>query len=46
MRWHLNRSGEPARVLSRAAVDDFTVDTGTDSFTEVAVSVLKPAGRQ
>lgn len=46
LRWHLNRSGELDGILSRAALDDFTVDTGADSVTEVAVSVLKSAGWQ
>ncbi|MFD0501256.1 MULTISPECIES: hypothetical protein [Streptomyces violaceusniger group] len=44
LRWHLNRSGELDRTLSRSAVDDFTVDAGTGFVTDVAVSVLRAAG--
>ena len=40
----LNRSGELDGILSRSAVDDFTVDAGTGSVTDVAVSVLRAAG--
>ncbi|MEU6895530.1 AAA family ATPase [Streptomyces sp. NPDC046557] len=44
LQWHLNRSGELDGILSRSAVDDFIVDVGTDSVTDVAVSVLRAAG--
>ncbi|MDK0517686.1 hypothetical protein [Streptomyces sp. ML-6] len=44
LRWHLNRAGELDGILSRSAVDDFTVDAGTGSVTDVAVGVLRAAG--
>ncbi|MFE6761718.1 hypothetical protein [Streptomyces sp. NPDC057689] len=44
LQWHLNRSGELDGILRRSAVDDFTIDVGTDSVTDVAVSVLRAAG--
>ncbi|GAA5063664.1 hypothetical protein GCM10023336_43140 [Streptomyces similanensis] len=44
LRWHLNRSGELDRILSRSAVDDCTVDAGTGSVADVAVAVLRAAG--
>lgn len=44
LRWHLDRSGELDAVLDRAGVDDFTVDTTTDSVSAVAASVIGAAG--
>ncbi|MFJ2899043.1 hypothetical protein ACIO87_29675 [Streptomyces sp. NPDC087218] len=44
LRWHLNRSGELDGILSRSAVDDFTVDAGTGSVADVAAAVLRAAG--
>ncbi|MFF3128831.1 AAA family ATPase [Streptomyces sp. NPDC057908] len=46
LQWHLDRSGELDRILSRAAVDDFTIDTSTGSVTDIAVSVIRAAGWQ
>ncbi|MGW2959330.1 AAA family ATPase [Streptomyces sp. NPDC001220] len=44
LQWHLNRSGELDGILSRAGVDDFTVDAGAGSVTDVAASVIKMTG--
>lgn len=46
LRRHLNRSGELDGILSRGAADDFTVDTGTGSVTDIALSVIRAAGWQ
>ncbi|WP_043685991.1 AAA family ATPase [Streptomyces xylophagus] len=46
LQWHLHRSGELDGILSRAAVDDFTIDTGTGSVTDIALSVIRAAGWQ
>ncbi|MER8090896.1 hypothetical protein ACIO6T_38655 [Streptomyces sp. NPDC087532] len=44
LRWHLARAGELARILERAAVDDFTVDATTRPVGEVAAEVTGKAG--
>ncbi|WP_406445532.1 AAA family ATPase [Streptomyces sp. NBC_00631] len=46
LQWHLDRSAELDGILSRAAVDDFTVDTTTSSVPDAAVSVIKAANWQ
>ncbi|MDG4863533.1 AAA family ATPase [Streptomyces sp. T-3] len=46
LQWHLKRSGELDGILSRAAVDDFSIDTGSGSIHDVAESVIKAAGWQ
>ncbi|MFI1652516.1 hypothetical protein ACH4XT_37075 [Streptomyces avidinii] len=43
LQWHLDRSVELDGILSRAAVDDFTIDSTTDSVPDVAASVIRPA---
>ncbi|MBO1331390.1 hypothetical protein [Streptomyces sp. VRA16 Mangrove soil] len=44
LRWHLARATELAKILDRAAVDDFTLDTTTRSVDEVAADVIKKVG--
>ncbi|MFC9536198.1 MULTISPECIES: DEAD/DEAH box helicase family protein [unclassified Streptomyces] len=44
LRWHLDRAGELAEILGRAAVDDFTVDATTSSVGDVAAGVIDKAG--
>ncbi|MEW1887893.1 MULTISPECIES: AAA family ATPase [unclassified Streptomyces] len=46
LRWHLDRSAELDAILSRAAVDDFTVDTTTSSVHDAAASVIRAANWQ
>ncbi|MFJ9350947.1 AAA family ATPase [Streptomyces sp. NPDC101237] len=43
LRWHLDRSAQLDGILSRAAVDDFTIDTTSRSVLDAAVSVIKAA---
>lgn len=43
LQWHLNRSGELDDILDQAAVDDFTIDTGAGSVTDIALSVIRAA---
>lgn len=43
LRWHLDRSAELDGILSRVAVDDFTVDSTTGSVPDVAASVIRAA---
>ncbi|MFF2507587.1 hypothetical protein ACFVTY_30015 [Streptomyces sp. NPDC058067] len=46
LRWHLDRSAELDGILSRSAVEDFTVDTTTRSVSDVAASVIRAADWQ
>ncbi|MFJ1910460.1 adenylyl-sulfate kinase [Streptomyces sp. NPDC088147] len=46
LRWHLDRSAELDAILSRVAVDDFTIDTTTRSVPDVAASVISAADWQ
>ncbi|MFJ3423354.1 hypothetical protein ACIPN8_44345, partial [Streptomyces sp. NPDC086082] len=46
LQWHLDRSAQLDGILSRAAVDDFTIDTTTRSVLDAAVSVIRAANWQ
>ncbi|MFD8922623.1 hypothetical protein ACFV0Y_33105 [Streptomyces sp. NPDC059569] len=46
LRWHLDRSAELDAILSRFAVDDFTIDTTTRSVPDVAAAVISAADWQ
>ncbi|WP_405525892.1 hypothetical protein OG592_00710 [Streptomyces avidinii] len=43
LQWHLDRSVELDGILSRAVVDDFTIDSTTDFVPDVAASVIRAA---
>ncbi|MEO3803573.1 hypothetical protein [Nonomuraea sp. B1E8] len=42
--WHLERAGELASILDAAQVEDYTVDAGAGSPTQVAALVVKGWG--
>ncbi|MFB8086141.1 adenylyl-sulfate kinase [Streptomyces sp. NPDC055992] len=46
LQWRLDRSAELAEILSRVAVEDFTIDTTTGSVLDVAASVIRAADWQ
>ncbi|WP_404962386.1 hypothetical protein [Streptomyces sp. 147326] len=46
LQWHLDRSAELDGILSRVAVEDFTIDTTTGSVSDLAASVIRAADWQ